>query len=248
MSRTIVSVLNHNLPEETNKLVESLFPYQEQGNYSMWVLDNGSTDKGESKYTTHYLEQNLFFGGAFCGAVDMFLDTDADYLLFMNNDLVVNGNNFVKSLVYEADINGIDVLSGTFFNIEPWEQCHWKMMLGHNTKSLRKVPYIDFQMPLLSRKILNEFKKYIPIVSQNIRGWGIDFFIAYLCKKNNWDIGVIDWVYALHLNSLTVKKGVAGINVKEYCQLAEKEQYDMFSKLNLIKEWQELRSEAEKYI
>jgi len=249
MSRIVVSVLNHNLPQETDKLVESLQPYSDRDNYEIWVLDNGSKEDLQSKYTTHYLEQNFFFGGAFCACVDMFLETNADYLLFMNNDLVINGNNFVKSLVYEADIGGYDLLSGTFFNMEGWNaQCHWKMMLGNNTKEIRNVPYIDFQMPLLSRKLLKEFQyNYSEIVVNNIRGWGIDFLFSYICKKNRWRIGVVDYISALHLNSLTVKKGVSGINMQQYCQFSEKEQHNMFNELGLLTEWKKLKKEAELY-
>ena len=56
-------------------------------------------------------------------------------------------------------------------------------------------------------------------------------------------MGVLDHVCVLHHNSLTVKRGVAGINIQQYCQLADQGQAEFFTKKNLIKEKSFLKAE-----
>ena len=116
----------------------------------------------------------------------------------------------------------------------------------HNwgAKETREVPFIDFQMPLISRRLLEEVGE---VDSDLIYGWGIDTYFAYICKKNNWKIGVVDRLSTLHYNSLTIKSGVAKLNMVDYCRLAEEGQYNFFTKNNLMVEYHKIRTVAENY-
>ena len=60
-------------------------------------------------------------------------------------------------------------------------------------------------------------------------------------------MGVIDRLSVLHHNSLTVKRGVAGINMQQYCQLAERGQGEFFVKKQLVKEFIDIRMEGQRY-
>ena len=98
MNKTLVVIYNHNLPSMTDSLWESLEPYK-RDDYDMILIDNGSTPEGKSKYTTHETGQNCYFGGAINIAFQYFLESkEYDSLLSLNNDLVVQGDNFVRSL------------------------------------------------------------------------------------------------------------------------------------------------------
>jgi hypothetical protein len=51
MSKTLAVILNHNLPDETNSLFESLEPYQND-DYDLVVVENGCSEDGKSDYST----------------------------------------------------------------------------------------------------------------------------------------------------------------------------------------------------
>ena len=61
--KTLVVIYNHNMPDLTDQLYESLKPY-ENGLYDTVIIDNGSKPEGKSKYTTFETESNCYFGGA----------------------------------------------------------------------------------------------------------------------------------------------------------------------------------------
>jgi GT2 family glycosyltransferase len=261
--KTLSVILNHNLPDYTDMLYESLKPY-ERKDYELIVFDNGSSKEGRSKYTTYGTDSNVYFGGGFNAAMQLVMEDDQyDSLLFLNNDLTVHPYNFVRVLrevmfdgtpVNEADEIAMlyggdrtpkfDVVSPTFYNIEPKGQCHWKTMHNYGQKETRTVPFIDFQCPLISKRVLQEVKEIDPLL---IYGWGIDTLFAIICQQKGWKMGVVDRLSVLHHNSLTVKRGVAGINVQQYCQLAEQGQRDYFAKVGLVKEFHKVRELGEKY-
>lgn len=258
--KTAAFILNHNLPDYTDVLYESLNPYK-RDDCDLFVIDNGSPKKGVSKYTTLHLEQNVYFGGGFNAAMYYTLmNPQYDSMLFLNNDLVIHPYNFVKTLreemfvleehhmvsAFDDPVGTVkyDIVSPSFYNIEPSGQCYWKSMHNWNAQYMRKVDYIDFQCPLISRRLLNEVKE---IDSDLIYGWGICFYFALMAKKQGWKLGMVDRCCVLHHNSLTVKKGVAGLDMLTYCRNAELGQHRFFEKTNLLPEFQALRKKALEY-
>ncbi len=261
--KTAVVILNHNLPDYTDMLYESLKPY-ERKDYDLMVFDNGSSKEGQSKYTTYRIEENAYFGGGINTAMQMVTeDEQYDSLLFLNNDLTVHPYNFVKvlreamfqgSAISEADEIAMlyggnrepkyDVVSPTFYNIEPMGQCHWKTMHNWGAKETRPVPFVDFQCPLISKRLIQEVGEIDPSL---IYGWGVDAYFAIVCQQKGWKMGVTDRLSVLHHNSLTVKRGVAGINVDQYCRLAERGQHDFFTKKNLVQEFIKVRQLGASY-
>lgn len=225
-------------------LYESLKPY-ERTDYDLFVIDNGSSKEGKSKHTSLELEENVYFGGGFNAAIQYTLDNkEYDSMMFLNNDLTVHPYNFVKALREEM-LSGYDIVSPSFYNVEAKQQCFWKTMHSYCDGSIREVPFIDFQCPLISRRLLEEIKE---IHQSLIMGWGIDFMFALTAKDKRWKLGVVDRCCVLHHNSLTVKLGVAGINIQQYCQRAEGGQYEYF--YNIIKRQEDyikLRKIAENY-
>jgi GT2 family glycosyltransferase len=262
--KTAAVILNHNLPDWTDRLYETLKPYERE-DYDLCVFDNGSPGKGISQYTTYSSDTNLYFGGGFNAAMQMVLEDDNyDSLLFLNNDLTIHPYNFVKVLRDSMFKGGwirdekdeikmlyggqrdpyFDIVSPCFYNVEPTGQCHWKTMHCWGSGKIREVPYIDFQCPLISKRLLKEIKE---INSSLMYGWGICFWLAIECKKRGWKLGVLDNMCVLHHNSLTVKNGVAGIDIPTYCRLAEEGQLKFFKDNDLINEFMEMRKKAEDY-
>ena len=241
--KTAAFILNHNLPDYTDMLYESLKPY-EKTDYDLFVIDNGSSKEGKSKHTSLELEENVYFGGGFNAAMQYTLENkEYDSMMFLNNDLTVHPYNFVKELREEM-LSGYDIVSPSFYNVEAKQQCFWKTMHSYCDGSIREVPFIDFQCPLISRRLLEEIKE---IHQSLIMGWGIDFMFALTAKDKRWKLGVVDRCCVLHHNSLTVKLGVAGIDIPTYCRLAEEGQYKFFQKKNLLQDYTQLRAKAQNY-
>ena len=208
------------------------------------MIDNGSSKEGKSKHTSLELEENVYFGGGFNAAMQYTLENkEYDSMMFLNNDLTVHPYNFVKALREEM-LSGYDIVSPSFYNVEAKQQCFWKTMHSYCDGSIREVPFIDFQCPLISRRLLEEIKE---IHQSLIMGWGIDFMFALTAKDKRWKLGVVDRCCVLHHNSLTVKLGVAGIDIPTYCRLAEEGQYKFFQKNNLLQDYTQLRTKAQTY-
>lgn len=252
--KTAAFILNHNLPDYTDMLYESLNPYKRH-DYDLFVIDNGSNQKGKSKHTSFELGENFYFGGGFNAAMQYTLENkEYDSMLFLNNDLTVHPYNFVKELRDEMFISKdikyppgtikYDIISPSFYNIEPNGQCHWKSMHSWSSYDTRPVDYIDFQCPLISRRLIEQVKE---IDSDLLYGWGICFYFALMAKKNGMKLGMVDRCCVLHHNSLTVKKGVAGLDIQTYCRRAEEGQYRFFQKNNLWNDYINLRKKAENY-
>ncbi len=233
-------------------LFESLKPYERQ-DYDLFVIDNGSSDSGKSKHTSFELGENVYFGGGFNAAMQYTLENkEYDSMLFLNNDLTVHPYNFVRSLRAEMFNRGggsydpvnYDIVSPSFYNIEPKGQCFWKTMHSWSSMLTREVDYIDFQCPLISRRLLEQVKE---VDIDLLYGWGLCFYFALVAKKNGMKLGVVDRCCVLHHNSLTVKRGVAGLDIQTYCRKAEEGQNKFFQKNNLWNDYMNLRKKAETY-
>lgn len=250
--KTAAIILNHNLPDYTDMLYESLKPY-ERGDYDLFVLDNASKPEGRSKYTSFQLESNVYFGGGLNASMEFVKENKQyDSLLFLSNDLTIHPYNFVKTLRMEMFNRGggsydpinYDIVSPSFYNIEPNGQCHWKSMHSWSSSWTRPVVYSDFQCPLISRRLIEAVGSIDPDL---IYGWGPDWLFALTAKKLGYKIGVVDRACILHHNSLTVKRGVAGLDIPTYCRLAETGMQKFFTKTGLHNDYMNLRMEAEKY-
>jgi hypothetical protein len=119
MSKTLVIILNHNIPEYANQLYDSLKNYQGE-TYDALVMDNGSKPELMPATTHIRFEQNLYWGGALNEAFRIVLKDDKyDSLLFLNNDIEVTGEVFVNLLRHEMFSNDFVIISPC---IAGWEQ------------------------------------------------------------------------------------------------------------------------------
>jgi hypothetical protein len=85
--KTLAVILHYNTVECTDALYRQLKPY-EDADYELIVLDNGSAPTCLSRYTTHRLARNGYFGGGLNAAIAMVLECPRyDSLLFLNSDL-----------------------------------------------------------------------------------------------------------------------------------------------------------------
>ena len=63
--KTLYIILNHNVKDVTTTYYyESLKYYQEQDNFKLFLIDNGSRASERSIHTTHFFKKNMYFNGA----------------------------------------------------------------------------------------------------------------------------------------------------------------------------------------
>ena len=240
--KTLVVIYNHNLPDMTNNLWEALYPHR-RDDYDMILIDNGSREDGKSKYTTHETGQNTYFGGALNIALDYFLSSnDYDSLLSLNNDLVIQGDNFVRSLRKEL-IGDYKIISPCVLQNE--SQCKWKYMHCWNSTKVRDVKWVDYQAPQLHRDFIEKVKQF---PDELIYGWGQDVLSGVICEDNNWKVGVLDWCPLIHYSAHTYKQGKSDLNLTEYCQNAEQGMFGYFQSNNLMDRFNEFRELSAGYI
>jgi hypothetical protein len=240
--KTLVLILNYQTPELTTSLYNELKKHKTE-NYDVYILDNGSIDADILPITaTLKLPKNIFFGGGLNVGFRYILENNIyDSLLFMNSDLIIHGYNFVTTLRQHLD--EYDIISPCI--IQPVEsQCHWKQMHQYNSQYIRKVLWIDFQCPMFSRRFVEHVQQYD---SQLQYGWGNDAYSGIICKQQNWNIGVLDCVTAIHLNNYTINKFNDRPEIRNYNRIAEQNMFDYFSKTNLMTEYMDLRRYGENY-
>jgi hypothetical protein len=239
--KTLTVILHYNSCQYTDTLYELLKP--EEGNdYDLSVIDNGSDEGRKSKYTTLSLDRNIYFGGSLGATFEWVLnEPNYDSLLFLNSDLIV-GKHFVSSLRKELN-NGYDIVSPSI--LQPsFIQNHWQQMLPHGCKNIRPVRWIDLQAPLFSRRFIEKVKRFDDLL---IYGWLIDVLCGIECEKNDWKIGVCDFVPAIHLSSSTINDNKHKPDIADYCRRAEENQWIYSQREGITDKVLEMRHWAENY-
>jgi hypothetical protein len=242
----LVATLNVNQPDLTNNLVEQVSK-DKKISYEIMVLENGATEP--SKYSTHISEKNYFYGGGLNLIIDYFLnETTHDWLFVLNCDLIVHGQNFVSTMLSEAEKHDVCQLSPAIINASI-DQCYWKQMHNWMSGTTRYVEWIDFQAPLLRRDVLEKIKEY-PI--DLIYGWGNDILTGMVAEEMNLKTGVTDKVCVTHLNSQTMTKGIEDldgnfITTQEYCKRAEHNMMSFMKSSNYFNKFNQFRHNAANY-
>lgn len=196
--KTLVCILHYEREDLTKCLFESLSVGLDDS-HELIVIDNGSSIQIDLPCVR--ISKNIFFGGALNLGFSLIKDNPKyDSLLFLNNDLIVNGHIFVKSL-RNLMTDNYKIVSPSI--IQPSKrQCFWPTMWNWGSPSPRPVPWADFVAPLIHRDVIEKVDSFSSLLKY---GWGNDIYTGMICEDNNWNICVTDTVTAVHLGSETVK-------------------------------------------
>lgn len=242
MKKTLAVIYNLNMPEMTDSLWDSLFPYQDD-QYDLIVIDNGSKPEGKSKHTTYETGKNCYFGGALNLAMNLFLELDKyDSLLSLNNDLVLQGPNFIKTLREEMFNGDYKIISPCVLQVT--NQCMWKYMHCWNSQKTRDVKWVDFQSPLLHKDFITNIKQF---PNKLIYGWGQDVLSGIICEEKNWKIGVVDRCPLIHHSAKTLKEGKGDIDLTTYCRYAETAMFEYMRESNNLEIFNKFRELSATY-
>jgi hypothetical protein len=241
--KTLVAILQYNTFELTDSLFKTLKPYEEDI-YDLIVVDNGSDLEKRSKYTNFTLEENVFYGGGLNAILEYFLENKQyDSVMVLNNDILCHGEGYVKEL-RDTLFNDSQRMVVSPCVLEPHlgDQSCWKQMRPWYTSQPRKVPWVDFQAPLLRR----EFVEYVgTFPNELIYGWGQDVLTGMICEEKGWDILVHDGVPTIHLISQTINQNPEKLS--KVNQLAEQNMFAYFKSQGKFDKFTELRTKAFNY-
>jgi len=222
----LIATMNVNQPVLTDNLIKEV-TRDNRVEFEVMVLENGATER--SSHSTHISEQNYFFGGGLNLILDYYLnETSHDWLFVLNNDLIIHGQNFLSTMIDEAEKHNLCTLSPAVINASI-AQCHWKQMHNWMSGGVREVEWVDFQAPLLRRDICEIVNEY-PI--ELIYGWGNDILTGMIAEEHDLKTGVTDKVCIGHLNSQTIEKGgivdLDGtvLDNSEFCRRAESRMFN----------------------
>lgn len=242
-TKTLAIILHFNSTQHTDTLYQLLKPY-ERDDYDLQVWDNGSDEGRSSRFTTHRLEKNIYFGGAFDAAMGYFLEhPEYDSFLFINSDIILQADGFIRGLRNQLFIND-DIKAVTPCVIQakldqgPWKQTHcWHSPYG------RKVLWADPQFLLMKRELVE-----ILYPLNNSYGFGIEVFIGLACESRiGWLIWVMDNYPVLHMGAGTVHDNLHIPEIASYGNNAYKEMQEQFSSLGLTEKLKEMHDWARTY-
>jgi len=242
MSKSLVAILHYNSFNFTDTLYEMLKPYEGE-DYDLIVIDNGSDEGKTSKYSTFRIEENVYYGGGLDVTMNYFIENKQyDSMILLNSDLIIHGYNFIKSLRQELfSDDSLMLASGCVLQPEQ-SQCHWKMIHNWGHKTIRHVPWVDYQCSLLKRELVETIKGF-----GSKFGWVQDVMTGIVCEDNGWKIGVCDWLPVIHFGNGSVKANSDKPIISQYNQLAEQEMVQYFRDKGLWDRFINLRQQAEQY-
>jgi GT2 family glycosyltransferase len=242
MNKTLVAILHFNSTQYTDTLYEMLKPYEKE-DYDLIVIDNGSDLNKTSKYTTHRLETNVYYGGGLDVTLDYFIENSIyDSMILLNSDLIIHGYNFIKSLRNELfSDEQLMAVSGCVLQPEK-NQCHWKMVHNWGSKTVRYVPWVDYQCVMIKRELAEKIGSF-----GSKFGWVQDAMTGIICEDNNWKIGVCDWLPVIHFGNGSVKDNSNDPIISKYNTLAEQEMVEYFQQKGLWGRFLDIRQKAENY-
>jgi hypothetical protein len=247
--KTLVVILNYNTPGLTNNLYESLA--QGADHYDLAIIDNGSDEGKRSKYTTIQLNKNLYFGGGFASALDLFLNTttkEYDSILLLNSDIVIPDYmkyTWVNALSWELR-KGYDLLSPAIK--QPVGECHWKQMSEYSCAKPREVAWVDLTAPIISRRLAEQIMNHIKHYGYPQYGWGLEILLGMICGSFGWKAAVSDDLTINHMVSETINQNKDKPDIRDYCVNAEKEQWEYFKHCEMLDQAIALRKWGEEYI
>jgi hypothetical protein len=203
--KTLVLILHYNTLDLTNSLYESLEQFQSD-DYDLFILNNGAEKEQDSEYPSLYTNENLYFGGGLDWAFKYMIEhTEYDSLLFLNSDLIIEGENFVKILRNEMFKNDLKIASFSLIEnfVDTKTKTVYPQMANWKSEEIRLVPWVDFQCPLLHRELIEKIGGF----SSKIKfGYAHHYICAFVCEENNWRIGVSDKKVVTHIGAQTATK------------------------------------------
>ena len=237
LPKTLYVILTHNEKHMSTDYFENLMYYQEQDNFDLVLLDNGSKKENKSIRTTHAFKNNVYFNGAIQWAWKKMLNNPQyEYLVFSNNDIILHGYKFVRTMVEQMIKGDFAMMSPSLIEFT-LGQNYWPAMHCWYKEEPRVTGWIDFTCPFIHRKVVEaiEWPKWWRAPS-----YGFDDYAAIVCHRNKWKVGVSDIVSVFHYGQHSYRNGLSDLDPMNMTY-THRTNFDWnFSKMGLEEEQRDL--------
>lgn len=241
-TKSLVVILHYNTVQYTDTIYEILKPYENE-DYDLLVFDNGSDEDKISKYTTHRLEKNIYFGGGYDMIMQYMLQhPEYDSMMLMSSDIICTGHSFMKNLRKDLFSREDLMLVSPCILVPEKNQMHWDQMHCWGAKELRLVPWADIQCALVKRPLVEKIRRF-----GIAYGWGNDIVMGIVCEDNNWKIGICDYISCIHLQNATVKAHADHPVISQYNEMALQEFHEYFRKYGIYDRMLRMQQLAKSY-
>ena len=204
LPKTLYIILNHNAGQISTIYYEEMKYYQEQDNFDLLLIDNGSKASEKSIHTTHSFKKNVYFNGAIQWAFKYMLDhPEYEYLVFSNNDIFLHGYRFVENMVTIAEENNFTMIAPAGIEGNAGQN-FWPIMHCWYKKEPRVVPWIDFICPFINRRLIEEIQQF-PSWWRS-PSYGFDDYCSITCNRKGWKIAVSDLMTIFHIGQYTYRE------------------------------------------
>ena len=204
LPKTLYIILNHNAGQISTIYYEEMKYYQEQDNFDLLLIDNGSKASEKSIHTTHSFKKNVYFNGAIQWAFKYMLDhPEYEYLVFSNNDIFLHGYRFVENMVTIAEENNFTMIAPAGIEGNAGQN-FWPIMHCWYKKEPRVVPWIDFICPFINRKLIEEIQQFPSW--WRTPSYGFDDYCSIICNRKGWKIAVSDLMTIFHIGQYTYRE------------------------------------------
>jgi hypothetical protein len=225
--KTLPILLEYCGGEQTDRLYEALSSWNPET--ALLVLDNGSPNF-RCKCSTHRRPTNSFVGGGIKHCIALAREHQADYLLFIVNDVIpltkIDFKIFERLMEQDSEI----VLAGTSVSADSDKAAYYKWMIHQPESEVRLVIHCDLLFCIIRLDFIDTFGGF----PESRSGYGFDFEIAYQAKIQNKKIAVIDRFVCQHsFNSNKSKHAFEpGFNKIEELKNVYNTRYGNWEKIN----------------
>ena len=245
LPKTLYVILTHNEKHLSTQYYESLKYYQEQDNFDLIFLDNGSSQRYRPNQATHRFPKNVYFNGAIAWAWKKMLENDEyEYLVFSNNDVSLHGYRFVETMVRQMQKENFVMFSPSIIELNG--QNFWPIMHCWYKDKPRETKWIDFICPFIHRKVVEKIEWPTWWRSPS---YGFDDYAALICGRENWKVGVSDSCTMFHYGSHSYRQERAddGLDIVTM-QHTHRKNFDWnFEQMGLYDEMKELANHKALY-
>ena len=204
LPKTLYIILNHNAGQISTIYYEEMKYYQEQDNFDLLLIDNGSKSSERSIHTTHSFKKNVYFNGAIQWSFKYMLDhPEYEYLVFSNNDIFLHGYRFVENMVTIAEENNFTMIAPAGIEGNAGQN-FWPIMHCWYKKEPRVVPWIDFICPFINRRLIEEIQQFPSW--WRTPSYGFDDYCSIICNRKGWKIAVSDLMTIFHIGQYTYRE------------------------------------------
>ena len=230
MEKIAILIINHETPEQTQKLADHIFTYFDKNNYDLTLVDNSRwfpLDTADIKNT---------YNKGFDQVVIEWLKEkrSKNYAGYwtLNSDCLLTEVDYAKELLkYLRPESTVGLLSTLVHERKGWgndDPLQNPQNIKHNTP--QEIGYVDFQSAIISKNLLDKFIFNNDLVYY-LGGLDMDFNIC--CENNGYKKVLLPHLELTHLGAQSYREADGTLITERVDQIVKEDELKHISRLHL---------------